>query len=473
MHGAAALTVQELAPGTAVCSLTGTITHLPDTYTIQIGAYRHLLPDGQLWRYLNHSCSPNCRIDFSTWTLVTTRAIQCNAELTFNYLTTEWDMTAPFMCQCGALNCYGYVAGFHYLTPAQQVVLAPRCSPLVRRLWCAQATSRPRVSLAGWQPEVHVWIPYATTDGRIESPSHDTPAYRAEVQSWFEALQLPWRWVPVTLARLAQTLAAVCAPGQKAPALVCNLCDGDEVHGYPGASVVRALEQASIPFTGAASTFYALSTSKIAMKERLRQCKIATPSFVCLGNRSDDMARLTTHVGYPAMIKPAVSAASTRAWIRGRSDGGEAPARAPPPSLRTAARRPPSETDATRLSGETAKPESSSRRSTPSHSRSTAAGSCSTSRSAGHIASASPRRMPGCTPCAAAAAVTAPTSGSVPGTGASAAGSSCSRGRSSSAARSSNPGVMRHAITGTYVLYPNTCSCQTFMCFRRSSRLAA
>jgi D-alanine-D-alanine ligase len=98
--------------------------------------------------------------------------------------------------------------------------------------------------------------------------------------------------------------------------LVCNLCDGDEVHGYPGASVVRALEQARIPFTGAASTFYALSTSKIAMKARLHQCRIATPPFVCLDNRPDDIARLTTHVGYPAMIKPAVSAASTGISLR-------------------------------------------------------------------------------------------------------------------------------------------------------------
>src|SRR5262245_2833050 len=315
-HGAAVLAVQALAPGMSVGSLTGTLTHFPDPYTIQIDAHTHLLPDGQLWRYLNHSCTPTCRIDFSTWTLVTTRAIQCHEELTFNYLTTEWDMTAPFMCQCGTLNCYGYVAGFHYLTPAQQVILAPRCSPLVRRLWCAQATSIPPVPLAGWQPEVHVLIPYATTDGRLESPSHDTPAYRAEVQSWFEVLQLPWRWVPVTHACLAQTLAAVCAPGQTTPALVCNLCDGDEVHGYPGASVVRALEQAKIPFTGAASTFYALSTSKIAMKKRLRQCRIATPPFVCLGHRPDDMVRLATHIGYPAMIKPAVSAASTGISLR-------------------------------------------------------------------------------------------------------------------------------------------------------------
>jgi D-alanine-D-alanine ligase len=140
--------------------------------------------------------------------------------------------------------------------------------------------------------------------------------YRAEVQSWFEALHLPWRWVPVTVAGLAQTLATVGAPGQTALALVCNLCDGDEIHGYPGLTVVRALEQASIPFTGATSAFYALTTFKVPMKERLRQGGIATPPFVRLGTSSDAMARLTTHVGYPAIIKPEVSAASLGISLR-------------------------------------------------------------------------------------------------------------------------------------------------------------
>ena len=161
-HGEAVIAIQELAPGTRVFPLTGTLTHLPDAYTIQIGAHTHLLPDGQLWRYLNHSCAPNCRIDFNTWTLVTTRTIQCNEELTFNYLTTEWDMVAPFACQCGALHCYGCVAGFKYLPPVQQVLLAPQCSPILRRLWRTHVTSIPRAPLTGRLPEVHVFIPSFT-----------------------------------------------------------------------------------------------------------------------------------------------------------------------------------------------------------------------------------------------------------------------------------------------------------------------
>jgi hypothetical protein len=66
--------------------------------------------------------------------------LQGNAELTFNYLTTAWEMVAPFACPCGALNCYDLVAGCQYLTLAWQVFLAPQCSSPLRHLWRAHAT---------------------------------------------------------------------------------------------------------------------------------------------------------------------------------------------------------------------------------------------------------------------------------------------------------------------------------------------
>ncbi len=73
------------------------------------------------------------------------------------------------------------------------------------------------------------------------------------------------------------------------------------------------------------------------------------------------------------------------------------------------------------------------------------------------MASASPRRISGRTPAASAAAVTGPSSGSEPGSGASAAGRNPSRGRSRKAARSSNPGTRMQAII-EHVFYTNTCS---------------
>ena len=139
-----------------------------------------------------------------------------------------------------------------------------------------------------------------------------------------------------------------------------------------------------------------------------------------------------------------------------------APARAPPPALRRAARRPSSRRRRA--------PARRARRRSPSP-RAVAAplptrarprrDPARRARAAGR--SRAPRRAasPAAPPPRSAAAVTGPISGSVPGSGASAAGSSASRGRSFSAARNSKPGMRRQAITGTYVLYPNRCSCQT------------
>ena len=76
------------------------------------------------------------------------------------------------------------------------------------------------------------------------------------------------------------------------------------------------------------------------------------------------------------------------------------------------------------------------------------------------MASASPRRMPACTPAASAAAVTGPISASLPGSGASAAGTSASLGRERNAARSVNPGMRRQAITGLLVLHEHMFVCQ-------------
>ena len=110
--------------------------------------------------------------------------------------------------------------------------------------------------------------------------------------------------------------------------------------------------------------------------------------------------------------------------------------------------------------GSTAKPASSSEQTISSHACSAAAGSGSMRTSCGQVASASPSRICGRTPSASAAAVTGPSSGSPPGSGERAAGRSVRAGCLRKAAFSSNPGMDRQAITGTYVLHEHTFSCQ-------------
>jgi D-alanine-D-alanine ligase len=160
------------------------------------------------------------------------------------------------------------------------------------------------------RPVVHVFIPYEISDGCVESPCYDTPAYRTELECWFERLNMEWHWTAITLDTLTDAIATVQQRNRTRPCLVFNLCDGDEVGGYPGVSVVKALEASKLPFTGARSDYYAITTCKSLMKDRLLEAGIATPAFVRLRTIPDDLDRLSSEVGFPALIKPESSSAS-------------------------------------------------------------------------------------------------------------------------------------------------------------------
>jgi hypothetical protein len=85
---------------------------------------------------LNHSCSPNCKIDWNRLDLVAIHDIAVGEEITVNYCCFEYDlfyadMDCRFNCVCGESNCYGYVRGFRYLPKAEKVRLRPFLSPFL------------------------------------------------------------------------------------------------------------------------------------------------------------------------------------------------------------------------------------------------------------------------------------------------------------------------------------------------------
>ena len=110
----------------SVLKLEGVVSDLQTRYSIQLENNRHLnLPpgvDGQIdnsgffWTYLNHSCQPNGYIDTSDLTFRPLRKIKRGEECTFNYLTTEYEMAVPFVCQCGAAKCFGLIQGYKHLS---------------------------------------------------------------------------------------------------------------------------------------------------------------------------------------------------------------------------------------------------------------------------------------------------------------------------------------------------------------------
>ena len=169
-----------------------------------------------------------------------------------------------------------------------------------------------------WRPTVSVFIPYFDKDGRLESPEYDLQIFRDELHGWFTSLGYEWRWVPVTLNNLQSTIDGLEPARKTHRCLVMNLCDGNEVDGSPGVSVVRALEDSGLPYTGSSSFFYEITTYKVALKTTLREHGVPTAPFVPLRDLPADLARLEAEVGYPAFVKPEVSAGSGGIGLKSR-----------------------------------------------------------------------------------------------------------------------------------------------------------
>ena len=84
--------------------------------------------------FINHSCSPNTTIDIEKYRYIAIKNIRRDEEITFNYLTTDYDMEKSgedFKCECGSRNCYGQIKGFKYLTHTQKLKLKLYLTPYI------------------------------------------------------------------------------------------------------------------------------------------------------------------------------------------------------------------------------------------------------------------------------------------------------------------------------------------------------
>ena len=66
-------------------------------------------------RYINHSCDPNCAVEYTTDTIwiVAIKDIQAGEELSFNYGYDAREYE-KFPCNCGAQSCCGYILSREY-----------------------------------------------------------------------------------------------------------------------------------------------------------------------------------------------------------------------------------------------------------------------------------------------------------------------------------------------------------------------
>lgn len=168
--------------------------------------------------------------------------------------------------------------------------------------------------------KIKVWVlaPYLKTNDEQLDYYYDFTQSIAEYTIVFEKLKLDWKWQPVTLndyQSIIKEIQSEAIAGQVFP-IVFNLCDGDEINGTPGISVVKVLELSGLVFTGSDSYFYDITTSKIPMKKAFDAQKVSNARWKEIKESNPSPAGIFKRLGNPLIIKPAVSGGSLGVGIK-------------------------------------------------------------------------------------------------------------------------------------------------------------
>lgn len=139
-----------------------------------------------------------------------------------------------------------------------------------------------------------------------------------EYTKTFAELKMRWLWQPVTLQNYASVISTIIQEKENGSIIpiVLNLCDGDEINGTPGISVVRMLEASGLIYTGSDEYFYRITTSKIPMKEAFDRSGVATAAWAAIYQPKDATEKIFQQLGTPVIVKPSVSGGSMGVGVR-------------------------------------------------------------------------------------------------------------------------------------------------------------
>ena len=132
----------------------------------------------------------------------------------------------------------------------------------------------------------------------------------AEYTKVFGELKAEWKWQPVTINNYKEIIAGIAATANGKTPLVLNICDGDEVNGAPGVSVIHELEKYGLIYTGSDAQFYDITTSKIPMKKAFDKAGVSSANWRVITDKKGSTKGICKRVGTPIIIKPAVSGGS-------------------------------------------------------------------------------------------------------------------------------------------------------------------
>jgi len=168
--------------------------------------------------------------------------------------------------------------------------------------------------------QLYVWVlaPHLETSDPNIDYYYDFSQSIAEYTKTFNELDVEWKWQPVTINNYASVIANIAKKNEKDNKihLIFNLCDGDEVNGTPGISVVKLLEEKGLFYTGSDEYFYHITTSKIPMKQAFDRAGVPNAAWEAITTREQNIDKIIEKLGCPVIVKPSVSGGSMGVGIR-------------------------------------------------------------------------------------------------------------------------------------------------------------
>jgi len=160
------------------------------------------------------------------------------------------------------------------------------------------------------QLKVWVLIPFLETDDPKLQHYYDFTQNKKEFSKAFGEMDVEWVWQPVTMQNFKEVIASIRKKSKGKTPLMLNLCDGDEINGTPGLSVIRELRKHKLVYTGSEIKFYDITTSKIPMKKAFDRAGVLNANWEILNGNEKAMIGISERIGTPIIIKPAVSGGS-------------------------------------------------------------------------------------------------------------------------------------------------------------------
>lgn len=108
--GLGVITFRSFNPGDLVAALAGETVTTVTQHSLQIEKGLHLV-DLHFCGYFLHSCDPNVHLDMKNLLVTAIRPIRPHDHLLMDYAQTEDSLFRQFPCQCGSIQCRGWITG--------------------------------------------------------------------------------------------------------------------------------------------------------------------------------------------------------------------------------------------------------------------------------------------------------------------------------------------------------------------------